>query len=368
MPIFDQGYQHWRGRFGSRAWRWWAVTWQGVKTQIKGRWIKLLLGISMTPALSLVAFLVFWSLVEQQAQIIQPLLGLLQGLPDEVRSGPKNYRVMMWTLAFDFFFMVQIFFSMVLVLVVGPDLISKDLRFNALPLYLSRPLRRIDYFAGKLGVIAFYLALVTTGPVLLAYTLGVAFSLDPAIIKDTWHILVGAVAWSLVVMLSAGTLMLAISSLSRNSRYVSIMFAAFWLVLSMAAGSVWAAMPRNEDRTRPDWPRVISYTNNLWRVGEVCIDTAAAWEQWDRLAELFEKRAAAAQQAVMPPGMRSSRPGRPPTVVIGTQPRQRTMRAEERQALRQTYPWWWSAAVLGGLFGCSVLILTSRVRSLDRLK
>ena len=367
MPIFDQGYQRWHGRFRGRAWRCWAVTWQGVKTQFKGRWIKLLLGVSIMPALCLVAFLVFWSLLEQQAPIIQPLLGLLQGLPEEVRQGPKNYRVMMWTLAFNFFFMVQLFFSMVLVLIVGPDLISKDLRFNALPLYLSRPLRRVDYFVGKLGVIAFYLALVTTGPVLLAYTLGVAFSLDPAIIQDTWHILVGAVVWSLVVMVSAGTLMLAISSLSRNSRYVSILFAAFWLVLSIASGSVWSALPRNQDQTRPDWPRVISYTNNLWRIGEVCINTAAAWEQWDRLMEALEKRTAAAQ-AGLPPGMRRSPSGRTPQIRVGAQPGQPTMRAQERQTLRQTFPWWWSAATLGGLFACSVLILTSRVRSLDRLK
>ena len=40
-----------------------------------------------------------------------------------------------------------------LVLLVGPSLISQDLRFNAIPLYFSRPLRRFDYFVGKLGVI-----------------------------------------------------------------------------------------------------------------------------------------------------------------------------------------------------------------------
>jgi hypothetical protein len=32
------------------------------------------------------------------------------------------------------------------------------------------------------------------------------------------------------------------------------------------------------------------------------------------------------------------------------------------------YPWKWSAAVLGGLWLVSVLVLTTRVKSLDRLK
>ncbi len=31
-------------------------------------------------------------------------------------------------------------------------------------------------------------------------------------------------------------------------------------------------------------------------------------------------------------------------------------------------PWYWSAAVLAGIFGLSLCILTSRVKSLDRLK
>ena len=32
------------------------------------------------------------------------------------------------------------------------------------------------------------------------------------------------------------------------------------------------------------------------------------------------------------------------------------------------YPWYWSAAVLAGLFGLSVCILNFSIKSLDRLK
>ena len=54
------------------------------------------------------------------------------------------------------------------VLLVGPGLISRDLRFNALPLYFSRPLRRIDYFLGKLGVVVAFLGLVLVVPSAIA--------------------------------------------------------------------------------------------------------------------------------------------------------------------------------------------------------
>ncbi len=36
--------------------------------------------------------------------------------------------------------------------------------------------------------------------------------------------------------------------------------------------------------------------------------------------------------------------------------------------LSEPFPLWWSGAILGGLFVVSVLILSSRIRSLDRLK
>jgi ABC-2 type transport system permease protein len=319
--------------------------------------------------LALVGFLAFWSLVEQRATIIQPLLGLLQGLPEAVRQGPKEYRVLMWTLAFNIFFMIQLFFVMLLVLMVGPDLISKDLRFNALPLYLSRPLHRFDYFLGKWGVIAFYLTAVTAGPVIIGYLLAVALSLDATIVRDTWRVLVGALVWSIVVMLSSGTLMLAISSLSRNSRYVSIIFAAFWLVLSTASGAVWSTQRPDEAGQRPEWPRLISYTNNLWRIGEVCIDTESAWNQWDKLVEGF--RAQTAQMERQAFGLRPS--GRGGGRTNEARFSDRTGRpndrgSEQRQAFRQTFPWTWSAALLSGLFVFSVLILATRVRSLDRLK
>ena len=80
---------------------------------------------------------------------------------------------------------------MILIVLVGPSLISQDLRFNALPLYLSRPLRRIDYLLGKLGVIGAFLGLVIIVPCLVAYVLGLLFSLDLTIVRDTYRLLLG---------------------------------------------------------------------------------------------------------------------------------------------------------------------------------
>ena len=119
---------------------------------------------------------------------------------------------------------------------MGPNLISQDLRYNALPLYFSRPLRRIDYFLGKLGVIVAFLGMVIIVPSLIAYVLGLLFSLDITILRDTFRCCWPASATDWSSSVSAGMLMLALSSLSRNSRYIALFWLAVWFVTQHRVG------------------------------------------------------------------------------------------------------------------------------------
>ena len=66
---------------------------------------------------------------------------------------------------------VQSWFAFFLTMIIGPALVSPDLRNNALPLYLSRPFSRTDYVLGKLTVLVALLSLVTWIPGLLLYFL-----------------------------------------------------------------------------------------------------------------------------------------------------------------------------------------------------
>src|SRR5207344_2658210 len=91
-------------------------------------------------------------------------------------TDPTHYRVEVWTIYFHFFLQAELRFSLLVLLLVGPNLISADLRFNALPLYFSRPLRRFDYFLGKLGIVGAFLGMVMVAPALIAYVLGMLFS------------------------------------------------------------------------------------------------------------------------------------------------------------------------------------------------
>jgi ABC-2 type transport system permease protein len=318
-------------------------------------------------------------LLEQGSQnvveIVRPLL------PPGVAADPHAYREAIWSIAYSIFFRVEIFFIMVLMVVAGPNLISRDLRFNALPLYFCRPLRRIDYFLGKLGVLATMVAAVAIAPAIVAYVLGVCFSLDLGIVRDTWRLLPASILYGLVIVASAGTLMLAMSSLSRRSLYVGIAWGGFWVVSASVAGvldgiqrdtvgrPMWqeqeakrqAGQRPNYNRiqekieaalakTAPtDWRPLCSYTANLHRLGEALLNTDAAWVQ-------IGKAMKAPQGAIQK--------------FFGRQDAASSAAEDRRLADRMTpqYPWTWSAGVLAGLLGISVWTLSTRVKSLDRLK
>ena len=290
MPILDQGYQHWKGSLRGHAWRWLAITRQGVRAQLKNRWVWALFVVSCIPALVLSAFLVLWGLFEQKSALLTPFLFLFQGLPDELRAGPRGSGPRSGLLPSTSSSMGQVFTSMFLVLLVGPELISQDLRFNAMPLYFSRPVRRLDYFAGKLGVIAVYLSAVMIIPVLLAYGLGVAFSLDPLVLRDTWRVLVGSLLFGAIVVVSAGTLILAISSLSRNSRYVGAMWIGIWVVSEISSGVLNQTIHR-------EWCPLLSYTANLGRVRDALLDSETARQ---KVVALFQAGRDQLRQAARP--------------------------------------------------------------------
>jgi ABC-2 type transport system permease protein len=381
MPIFDQGYQHWKGHLSGHAWRWLAITRHGVRIGMQGRIFRAVLLFSLLPAVVLATALCLWGLAERKSDLVTTIVQFLvtaEILSPGVVDDPRHYRVEIWTLCYNFFLSVELTLSMILIVLVGPNLISQDLRFNALPLYLSRPLRRIDYLVGKLGVIAAFLGLSIIVPCLLTYALGLLFSLDITILKDTYRLLLASIAYGLVIILSSGMLILALSSLSRNSRYVALFWLSIWIVTNIVSGiletteqvqrrnarfremAVVDTVPADETRearrrrqqemhqkqrarmeemeaqvmesSKSDWRPLVSYTANLTRVGRQLLGTDACWE---KLSE------------VQPPPLRKR------FLATWSGPQ---------------YPWYWSAGVLAGIFALSAGILSLSVRSLDRLR
>lgn len=110
------------------------------------------------------------------------------------------------------FLEVQGSFAFILTVLAAPPLISRDLANNALPLYLCRPVSRVEYVLGKMAVVWVLLSLVTWVPGLLIFTFQASlagFGWLWANLWMIWAIFLGFSVW--IVLLSL--LSLAVSSI-----------------------------------------------------------------------------------------------------------------------------------------------------------
>src|SRR5215216_8168477 len=109
---------------------------------------------------------------------------------------------------FQTFVSIQGGFAFVLALLVGPPLVSRDLRNNALPLYLCRPFARTEYVMGKMSVLIILLSWITWVPQLLmflfqSYLEGFAWFRDNLWIAS--GIVIGGLVWILLLGLLSQT-------------------------------------------------------------------------------------------------------------------------------------------------------------------
>jgi ABC-2 type transport system permease protein len=108
---------------------------------------------------------------------------------------------------------------------VGAGLIANDRRANALQVYLSKPLTRAEYVAGKLAILFLFLTAVTWAPAISLLIVQIMFAGSFTFLRENIFLLPAITLFSLLQVLLASMTMLALSSLSKSSRFVGIMYA-----------------------------------------------------------------------------------------------------------------------------------------------
>ena len=122
----------------------------------------------------------------------------------------------------------------ILLVMLGAGLVAEDRRTNALELYLSRPLGVGSYLVGKVGTMAFFVALVTLLPALLLVVADAMLSLEPAIDWGERLELLGRTAMSgAIIVLVPSLLVVAISSMTRRGRNAAIALIGTLFVLEV---------------------------------------------------------------------------------------------------------------------------------------
>jgi ABC-type transport system involved in multi-copper enzyme maturation permease subunit len=249
MPIYDLGYRHWAGRWTSHPYRWWVITRQGIALLVRRKLFVALMFLSTIPFLVRSVMIYFSS----TAGTVMP--GFMQ-----VNAS-----------FFENFLSQQMFFAFAIAIYAGAGLISNDLKANALQIYLSKPITRQDYFIGKLGVVVFFLAMPTLLPGLLLLILGMLFRADAEFFVQSAWLAGPIVGYSILIMFTYGLIILALSALTKSSRFAGINFAAVFFFTQILQ-AILSAIFRSSHLA---W---ISVRDNLSQLGAFLFRGAAQYQ------------------------------------------------------------------------------------------
>jgi ABC-2 type transport system permease protein len=202
MPIHDQSYRRYQGDRSPDGRAWTVIAAAGIKSMLAKRKFLGLLLLAWLPFIVRAVQLYLAANFSQMASVIAPSA-------ETFREFLEQQNV--------FVFFITIF--------TGAGLIANDQRANALQIYLSKPLSRVEYVAGKFAVLACFLLLVTWLPAVLLVLLQVAFAGNVTFLKANLFVLPAITVFAIAQVLLAAFTMLALSSLSKSARFVGIMYA-----------------------------------------------------------------------------------------------------------------------------------------------
>lgn len=262
MAVYKRSYQAYAGPVNPTRWRWLVLTRYSLGEVFASRVTTLLFIICMIPTL-------IWAVTIYLAnnEALQALVGL------------RNSAFSIGNRFFLTILEVQGWMALFLTAWIGPAMISPDLTNGALPLFLSRPISRAEYVAGKFLVLIIILSAVTWAPCLLL------FGIQAEVAKGPWlgpnlyiatGMVVGAILWITLLSLLA----LATSAWVRW-RIVATGLTVAIVLIPSGFGAVISAVLRTKWGLLLNVPYLVTRLwSSLLRTGQLMfndIPPVAAW-------------------------------------------------------------------------------------------
>lgn len=238
MPIHDQGYRRYQGKRLPVGRAWWTMARMHLVTAFKRRWFVLILFAGW------IQFFVM-TLIVVAPVLFPQLSGITSTTPQTFRD----------------FLTRQQFFVFIITIVLG-GLIADDRRANALQLYLSKPLTRVEYIVGKAAPLLILILGVTLVPALCLLLVQIVFSGSFSFLSTNLFVIPAITLASLARALLSTFTILALSSLSKSRRFVAVMYAGLifftssmhQVLRSITGSRGWAAIsPGNMVDVFSDW-------------------------------------------------------------------------------------------------------------------
>ena len=223
MPIYDQTYRRYEARGPLRRVRFWPITREALRLILVRRWFIGLMVLAWLP------FVV---------RVIQ--IYIVTRFPEAHRVLPVDGKL------FGDYLSQQLLPALIITIFAGAGLVANDLRTGAILVYLSRPLTRRDYVAGKLLVLVLLIASVTLVPGLLLYLVALSLAPDQFVKWELAWIGPAIVLYSSVIALSLSLAALAVSSLSKSARVAGLGFFGILMGLQIVQTILFEAFDRPE--------------------------------------------------------------------------------------------------------------------------
>ena len=231
MPIHDQGYRRYGGERAAHGRAWAVIAAAGIRTLLRKRSFLGLLLLAWAPF--------FVRAVQIYAAANLPQASFLAPTPEMFRDFLDQQGI--------FVFFIAVY--------AGSGLIALDRRANALQIYLSKPLSRVEYVFGKLAVLLAFLLLVTWVPAVVLLLVQVIFAGDVTFFVGNIFLFPAITLSSGIQTITTATTMLALSSLSKSSRYVGVLYAGiiffsqaiYGVIFAVTRDTSWAWMSFTAD-------------------------------------------------------------------------------------------------------------------------
>lgn len=227
MPVYDYTYKTWTGVRRGPLFRWLAIPKFTYMDYTKNR---IFIGLIILASMQFVVRL-FYMYIAVNLDLLQNFGIDVSGsrLPPIDAGFFKNY------------IDTQLPFCFVFAFMLGAGLISRDLKHNALVLYASKPISRWEYFFGKFSVLFVLVMAITWLQAILLFLIQIVISPpDGEWRTQFWSqyawIAVPITTYSLLIAAGMSLLILAASSLTKNSHYAGATFAAFIVGSAIVGG------------------------------------------------------------------------------------------------------------------------------------
>ena len=260
--IYAMGYEKWEGRRDRALPAWFLIGRHSLTNLVSssGCFSRMLFGIFFVIYYFM---LILWNLAHFQMDNLVKY-PFFKGLAEAIKAAGLDseavyhkYWILYPSLAFTCFAM----------LFYGSQLISNDKRANAMQVYFSKAISRLDYFLGKFFAIGIITAMVTLVPSALILGMGVVLTTNhTAFFTDSWYIPFLTGAYWLVLTGALGCTTLMFSSFFTKSYMAGVSIIGFLLFFSVFSVLMTQVLGAGDMMGGTDW------LSSLMNVGEVIYD------------------------------------------------------------------------------------------------